>query len=647
MQLTESFLEKYKNRSPEWGYEGLGWVVFQRTYSRPLPGGGMEKWWQTVRRVVEGSYEIQKDHCDRNGLPWNAYKSQRSAQRMYDLIFNFKILPPGRGLWAMGTNYVRQRGSAALNNCAFISTENIKSDFSYPFCFLMDMSMLGVGVGADTRGAGSIVFQEPANGGVHEVIDSREGWVEATKQLLEAYAYGYPLPIFDYSKVRPAGAPISGFGGISSGPVPLESMHKAVNALLRSQIGNACSSAVIVDIFNYIGRAVAAGGIRRSAEIMLGSPDDEEFITLKDPTLHPEELKSHRWTSNNSLTIDRPVRYEKYVDQIMTNGEPGFFWLDNARHYRRMKDGRGDYDTFIMGQNPCGEISLESGEFCNLVELYPAAFDTVTEFLASIRYAYLYAKSVSLLPTHNLQTNAIIGRNRRLGVSISGVVQAIAKFGYREFFDALDQGYKLLREIDREYSKWLCVPESIKLTTIKPSGTISLLAGATPGIHHSHSPYYLRNVRFHPESPLLPILKDAGYPLETSVYDDNTVVVGFPIKEKYFTKGKADVTMWEQLELAAQMQHYWADNSVSVTVTVKPEEKKDLAAALHLYETRLKSVSLLPASDHGYEQAPYIEITEDEYNAMKAKIKPIEAGFVAEAHDVDETGCTNDSCSII
>src|SRR3990172_894797 len=141
MKLTEGFLEKYKHIKPPWGFDGLGWVVFARTYSRTLPDGKNEQWWQTVQRVIEGLYLAQRVHCDKNGLPWAAMKAQLSAQRMYDLIFNFKFLPPGRGLWAMGTEYVQTRGSAALNNCAFISTENIKypKEFSYPFCFLMDI----------------------------------------------------------------------------------------------------------------------------------------------------------------------------------------------------------------------------------------------------------------------------------------------------------------------------------------------------------------------------------------------------------------------------------------------------------------------------------------------------------------------------
>src|SRR3990172_2044277 len=179
-----------------------------------------------------------------------------------------------------------------------------------------------------------------------------------------------------------------------------------------------------------------------------------------------------------------------YIDQIMSNGEPGFLWLENSRKYKRIKNSEeGMWDLFALGTNPCSEVTLESGEFCNLVECFPAHHNSWEEFKNTLKFAYLWAKTVSLIPTHNLQTNAIIGRNSRLGISVSGVVQALQKFGTRTFFNLLDEGYNYLREIDTLYSRWLCVPQSIKLSTVKPSGSISLLAGATPGIHFPHAEF--------------------------------------------------------------------------------------------------------------------------------------------------------------
>jgi hypothetical protein len=354
--LTDTFLESYKKRPPRWGYGVLGWLTFLRTYARPKPGGGVEAWWETVKRVVEGCYAAQRYHCDIHRLPWNGQKAQHSAQIMYSLIFDFKFLPPGRGLWAMGTDYVWARGGASLNNCSFHSTKDIRQDLATPFIFLMDMSMVGVGVGMDTRGAGTMEVKPPM-GTMEEsfvVEDSREGWNDSVKMILDAYAGKGPLfNGFDYSKVRPAGTPLSGFGGLASGPGPLKDCHDTIIPMLQANVGKQVSSTLIVDIANVVGKCVVAGGIRRTAENILGAADDNDFLNLKNPALHAKELESHRWASNNSIFAEVGMDYTDMAERVLANGEPGFFWLDNAQHYRRMADPRGDWDTFALGCNPC------------------------------------------------------------------------------------------------------------------------------------------------------------------------------------------------------------------------------------------------------------------------------------------------------
>ena len=236
-------------------------------------------------------------------------------------------------------------------------------------------------------------------------------------------------------------------------------------------------------------------------------------------------------------------------------------------------------------------------------------------------------------------------RNRRIGTSISGIVQAMNKFGNREFLNWCDKGYSYLRHLDDQYSNWLCIPKSLKISTTKPSGSVSLLPGVTPGIHRAHSEYYIRNIRMDKNSNLVPICKEAGYPIESDKYSKTSVVISFPVHEKYYVRGKEDVSMWEQLELAAQMQYYWSDNSVSITVTFKPDEASQIAEALSLYETRLKSVSFLPVEDHGYEQAPYIKIDEKEYQKLVAKIKPLK--IKENENEVQEKFCDGEACEII
>ncbi|MCI0564454.1 MAG: hypothetical protein MN733_38775, partial [Nitrososphaera sp.] len=224
-RLKSKEVEKYRRKKVDWG--PLGYITFKRTYARVLDNGKTEEWWQTVQRVVEGCFTLQKRHCAQWHLPWNERQAQKSALTMYDLIFNFKFTPPGRGLWSMGTTFMFAKGSACLNNCGFVSTDSIDKEFAEPFVWLMDMSMNGVGVGFDTDGATKHVYlRKPHNSSdPHVIEDSREGWVAAFRRVLEAFSGRYTLTSeFDYSQIRPEGSLIKGFGGIAPGPEPLRKL---------------------------------------------------------------------------------------------------------------------------------------------------------------------------------------------------------------------------------------------------------------------------------------------------------------------------------------------------------------------------------------------------------------------------------------
>lgn len=643
-RLSEEFMSNYKGKQPKWG--PIGYITYKRTYARPLPGGKSEDYWQTLERVVNGVFTVQKNHCLNNSLPFNQWKAQASAQKMFQLIWGFKFTPPGRGLWMMGSDYMYERGGMALNNCSFVSTENINVDFADPFCFLMDVSMLGVGVGGDTKGTGRLVIREPKEDGIHIVEDTREGWIRILRRILNCFDGKDTMPHeIDYSQVRPHGAEIKGFGGVASGPEPLIEMIDDIKKLLYSRVGSLIKSTDIVDIFNLIGRCVVSGGVRRSSEIMFGNPDDKEFIELKDPVKFKEELYHHRWVSNNSIFATIGMDYKDVAKRTAKNGEPGYMWLENAQKFSRMNSIVDNKDYRAKGANPCSEQTLESFEVCNLVETYPGNHDTLEEWHETLKYAYLYAKTVTLLPTHNELTNAVMLRNRRIGCSMSGITQAFTKFGRRKFFEKVSDGYDKLQRWDRVYSDWLCVPRSIKTTSIKPSGTVSLLPGVTPGIHYPVSEYYIRNIRFQVGSNLLKNLKDAGYTIEKDSYSQNTVVVSFPVKENYFDRSVTDVSMWEQLENTAEIQRVWADNQVSVTISFDEKEAKDIDRALELFETKLKGVSFLPKKDHGYKQAPYIPISKEDYEIIVENLKKVRK-INKDTHEVTEKFCDSDVCQI-
>ncbi|MHA1746964.1 MAG: hypothetical protein ACTSWW_13260, partial [Promethearchaeota archaeon] len=1116
-RLDDAFIDQFREIQPDWG--PLGYITYKRTYARLIEEEARtEEFFETVRRVVEGVYSIQKEHCYKLGLPWDDAKSQRSGQVMFRKIWGFKFCPPGRGFWMMGTEFIDKHGSMALNNCGFASTEDIAVKKSQAFEWLMDALMLGVGVGFDTKGAGKLIIQKPKEETfLFEIPDSREGWVLALKYLLLAYFDGEMMPVYDFSKIRLKGTPIRGFGGVASGPAPLKELLDSQKEVLDTRIGQTLTSVDIVDMMNLIGKCVVAGNVRRSAEIALGDVDDEAYITCKQDQ---KALYHHRWASNNSIIGKKGMDYTKIVGSIAKNGEPGIIYLENARAYSRMghkadykdkkavgvnpcitgdtkiavADGReavsireladegvdvpvyckdtegrtkirmmrnprltqkdakilevllddeskirctenhefllsngemkradelqprdslmlmtkwettwdeimhqsisnkkptywmindgkknsfehtfiyeqlnhtkiqkgwvihhkdrsgtnndlanlelmqkkihddlhdisGDknpmrnwypnatdeektryhdcmskatsksnnpnysgqdsdfiyqnmldyidekgipltvagwkeyakkngfiyyfteyrgkllnliklaniskgfehyenpalmreykryikllqtsdlevefdqgiwikrqceicnsefrvkygrreqafcskscsnkyaatfagkktkelglerqtavkkqivklfkkfvlenqyipnakdflellnqngindlrtaglsnsYQKFLeeMGRNHdiydisvhklrnqdyreklctrfvnnglshnhkilsiknigsedvyngtvddfhnygivldlketktnrrkmeiifaanCGEQTLESFELCCLVETFPSRHESYVEFEETLKYAYLYAKSVTLVNTHWDATNAVMGKNRRIGTSQTGIIDAFARHGRRTILNWADRGYNYLRELDEKYSDFFCVPQSIKITTVKPSGTVSLLPGVSPGIHYPHAEYYIRRIRISKESTLIDILREANYPVEQDAYSENSMVVEFPVNEKNFLRSKKDASLWEQLANAVDYQHYWSDNQVSITVTFTEDEVKDIPYALEFIEDKLKGLSLLPLTESGYRQMPYETITKEEYESRKAVLK--------------------------
>lgn len=410
--LSDEFIAGYENRPVPWGYadaagNSLGEITFLRTYSRkkPCEHGNVgdecpcpkakERWYEVCRRVIEGMFTLQKDHARTNRLPWSDVKAQRSAEDAFERLFTFKWTPPGRGLWMMGTPLVmEQRNSAALQNCAFVSTEDMtKTDPSGPFAFLMEASMLGIGVGFDTKGAdkhfhvhapkavpsGEFVLDDtgralapqiltedglvdPGELGaeVHVITDDREGWVASVVRLIDAYLKpGQTLPVWDYTQVRPAGEPIRTFGGTAAGPGPLRKLHEALRRVLDAKAGQTLTSTDILDIGNLIGVCVVSGNVRRSAELALGSVDDAAFLNAKNPEVFPErnsydpQAPGWGWMSNNSVKVSLGDDLSGIVEGIKLNGEPGVVWMDVSRDYGRLIDPPNGKDHRAAGYNPC------------------------------------------------------------------------------------------------------------------------------------------------------------------------------------------------------------------------------------------------------------------------------------------------------
>ena len=666
-KLTEEFINQYKDREVPFGFRdaggnALGELVFIRTYSRKKDDGTKEKWFEVCERVINGMYSIQKDHCKENRLPWNDRKSHASAQEAVDRMFNLKWTPPGRGLWTMGSKMVMEgKNSAALQNCAFVSTRDLdKYDPGALFSWVMDALMLGVGVGFDVLGAEKdIEILKPKADEVTFIIpDTREGWVESTRVLINSFLTpNKSTQLFDYDLIRAYGEPIKGFGGTASGPKPLIEMHEKIRAVVGGRVGDKLDSRAIVDIVNLIGTCVVAGNVRRSATLAMGAPEDEVFSNLKNPEVYPDrnsydpEAPGWAWMSNNSIAAKVGTPYENYVDLIVDNGEPGFIWLDTTRNYGRTVDAPDGKDYRVMGFNPCAEQPLESYELCTLVEVHMNRHENKEDFLRTLKFAYLYGKTVTLLSTHWQQTNAIMQRNRRIGTSLTGIASFADTNGLPVLRQWQDEGYKKVREYDNQYSEWLCIRESIRATTVKPSGSVSILSGETPGVHWGPGgKYFLRAIRFSTSDPMMSLFKAAGYKIEKDIVSANTKVVYFPVMSEH-DRSEKDVSLFEKIGLAATTQKYWSDNGVSVTLSFDAEtEKQHVASALHMYEGQLKAVSFLPMSNSTYPQQPYTQITKEQYEGYIGKIKTIDFNAIYDGVEgleaIGESYCTTDACEL-
>jgi len=665
-KLAEEFVSAYRSKKVPWGYQdaagnSVGEITFLRTYSRLKEDGTKETWTDVCERVVNGMYSLQKDHAKQNRLPWSDVKAASSAKEAFDRLWNLKWTPPGRGLWMMGTPLVNvQKNSAALQNCSFVSTNAMtKIDPAKPFAFLMEASMLGVGVGFDDKGADKeFTIYDCTEGDNYVIPDTREGWVESTAALINSYLKpDTKCPVFDYSLIRPAGTPIKTFGGTAAGHEPLLKLHNHIRRIFSGRVGDRLTRKDIADLGNLIGVCVVSGNVRRSAELLIGRIDDQDFLNLKNSDAFPErnsydpENPGWGWMSNNSVEVSVGQDLTPIIEGIARNGEPGVIWMDVTRKYGRLSDPENNKDWRAAGYNPCAEQSLESMECCTLVETYINRHDNLDDFKRTLKFAYLYAKTVTLIPTHWEETNAIMQRNRRIGTSISGIANFADTKGLPLLRTWMDEGYAVVTSYDKSYSEWLGIRESIKMTTVKPSGTVSILAGESPGVHWTPGgKYFLRTIRFANNDPMLPLFKLANYRIEPSSTDpDNTSVVYFPIKSESMRSEK-DVSIYEKMAIAATAQRYWSDNSVSVTVSFDPKKEADaIGTVLHMYDGQLKTVSFLAMDDTLYPQMPYTQSTAEEYEEARMTLFPIDLTGVYEGMAFDAVGeayCTTDACEV-
>jgi ribonucleotide reductase alpha subunit len=641
-RIDPEFVAKYKDRMPPWG--PLGYVTYKRTYARRV-GDRTEEWWETIWRCCDGILKI------------GGIFTQEEIQKLYDKVFNLKCCFAGRSLWQLGTNTVEKIGGDSLINCWAVAVD----DPVESFCFAFDELMLGGGVGFNIQR--EYVYEMPKVRYSVDVVrrdekdvdfivpDNREGWVELLRRVLSAFYYTGKS--FHYSTicVRGKGAPIRSFGGTASGPEDLCDGIEEVCKILKSRVGKKLRPIDCLDIMNLVGSIVVAGNVRRSALLALGDADDQQYLNAKNWS--KGKVPNWRAMSNNSVVCnDIENLPAKFWGGYNGEGEAyGLVNLNNCQAYGRLIDG-DDYrlDKDVISVNPCGEITCGNQESCNLSEIFLPNVKDEEEFKEVATLCYKISKTISCLKFSHLGTQDVVSRNHRIGIGVTGFLQAEHLRKEKVF----ENVYRHIEEMDRQYSKLLKVKPSIKLTTCKPSGTLSLLPQVTPGVHPAYAPYYIRRIRMASDDPLVETCRNNGYYVEPvrnfdGSFDRNTAVVSFPVKTPEGAICAKDLTAVQQMEWHKWLQTHWADNSVSVTVYYKKEELPEIQAWLkENYNKSVKSISFLLHKDHGFHQAPYEEITREQYEEMVSQTKPITC-IIGDSgdHELPENlECSKGACPI-
>lgn len=623
-----------------WGE--LGYITYKRTYARKLKEGNSasEEFPDTIDRIVKACND-----------QLNVGFTEQEEKELKDILLNLKGSVAGRFLWQLGTKTVDKLGLASLQNCA----ATVIDDPIVPFTWTMDMLMLGSGVGYNIQREyvyelpkvkKAKVVRQDTKDADFIVPDTREGWVELLRRTLESHFYTGESFTYSTICIRGKGTAIKGFGGVASGPEELCWGIEQISKLLNNRAGKKVRPIDCLDIMNIIGYIVVAGNIRRSAQICIGDMDDAQFLNAKRWDLG--NIPNWRAMSNNSVVCNDisllPDNFWKGYEGV---GEPyGLINLNLARSIGRI--GETQYkDENVVAFNPCSEQSLNDMETCCLAEVFLPNISSKQELKKVVTYLYRVCKHSLAIKCHHKDTEKVVHNNMRMGIGVTGYLQCS-----NEQKSWLSDVYTYLRDYDVKYSKQHNFPTSIKLTTVKPAGTMSLLAGVTPGAHPGFSQYYIRRIRMASDSELVKVCRSHGYDVEyqknfDGSEDKNTVVVSFPCSFPKGTKLAKDMTAIDQLEVVKELQKNWSDNAVSCTIYYRKEELPDIKDWLKKnYNDNIKAVSFLLHNEHGFTQAPLEEITEEQYLKMKSNTLPIVSCEVKETDIQDSFECVSGVCPV-
>lgn len=622
-------------------------------YSRFLWNEGRrETWSETVSRYFDF---FDEDLMDKHGFELSA----KDRSELEEAVLDLRVMPSMRCLMTAGPALKKE--NIAGYNCSYLAIDRVQA-----FDELLYILMNGTGVGFSVER--QFVTKLPV---VAEdfndtettitVADSKIGWAKALKELFALLWQGQ-VPQWDMSKVRPAGAPLKTFGGRASGPGPLEDLFKFAVKIFRGAAGRKLSSLECHDLVCKIAEIVVVGGVRRSALISLSNLSDDRMRDAKAGQWW--EHNTQRALSNNSACYTERPDIGIFMDEWKSlydskSGERGLFNRASAKRQVE-KTGRREVDH-EFGTNPCSEIILRDREFCNLSEVVIRATDSVATLKEKVRLATILGTFQSILTNFKYLSkkwNENCTEERLLGVSLTGIMDndlTNGRRGLEETAKVLEELKSVAVETNKEWAAKIGIPQSVSVTCVKPSGTVSQLTDAASGIHARHNPYYIRTVRGDKKDPLAIMMSDLGFPCEDDVMKpEHTLVFSFPMKSPDQAVFRTDMTAIEQLELWKVYQDAWCEHKPSVTISVKEDEWMDVGAWCYKYFDYMSGVSFLPFSDHTYRQAPYQDCSEAEYQELLEQMpKDVDWSILSNYESTDltlgaqEMACAAGGCEIV
>lgn len=606
--------------------------------------GRRETWVETVQRYTD---YLHSKGINLTGQDWDDIEGA---------ILELEVMPSMRALMTAGV--AADRDNTCIYNCSYLPVDHPRA-----FDEAMFILLCGTGVGFSVERQSiqklpMIPEDLASSDDVIVVQDSKEGWAKALRKLI-SLLYTGDIPKWDLSKVRPAGSRLKTFGGRASGPEPLDDLFKFVVAKFKGAAGRKLNSIEAHDIMCKIGEVVVVGGVRRSAMISLSNLSDQRMRHAKSGSWWENE--GQRALSNNSVCYTEKPDMETFLREWLAlveskSGERGLFSRVAAESHVA-RNGRRELG-YEWGTNPCSEIILRPYQFCNLSEVVVREQDDLESLKRKVRLATILGTAQSTF-THLPYLRPIWAKNteeeRLLGVSLTGIMD------HRILSKNVDTAkwLKELRQVavdtNKEYAERLGIPQSAAVTCVKPSGTVSQLVDAASGIHARHSEYYIRTVRGDNKDPLTQFLKDSGIPSEPCVMKpDSTTVFSFPTKSPSGAVTRNEMTALEQLELWKTYALEWCEHKPSVTITVRDHEWLEVGSWVYNNFDLCSGISFLPHSDHSYAQAPYQDVSKEDYEELKAVMpKSIDWSALSLYEKEDTTSgsqtlaCTSGACEIV